>query len=107
MIIQGSHLAFSDDSWQLFLMNTAGGEITPLPTIGKVIGLHYLSDSRLVVVNLSRVVRIFDGKNIVKEWNMDEELGDRYIQDSAILGDESGIVLACEQKGVAFLPFNA
>lgn len=102
----GTQLAFSDDSWQLFLMDIASGEITSLPTVGKVIGLHYLSDGRLVVVNLSRVVRIFDGQTSVKEWNMTEELGDRYIQESAIPSDESGIVLACEQKGVAFLPFK-
>jgi WD40 repeat protein len=103
----GSQLAFSDDSWQLFLMDMANKEITSLPTVGKVIGLHYLSDGRLVAVNLSRVVRIFDGKDIKSEWNITKELGDRYIQGSAVLGDESGIVLACEQKGVAFLSFNS
>lgn len=36
---------------------------------------------------------------------MGDELEDRYIQGSTVLGDESGIILACEQKGVAFLPF--
>lgn len=101
-----SQLVFSDDSWQLFLMDIASGEITSLPTMGKVIGLHYLSDGRFVVVNLSRIIRIFSGDDIVKEWNMERELGDRYIQCSAVLGEESGIVLACEQKGVAFLPFT-
>lgn len=102
----GSKLVFSNDSWQLFLMDIASGEITELDAAGKVIGLHYLSDGRLVVVNLSRIVRIFDGDEQTDGWFLDKELGDRYIQGSAVLGDESGIALACEQKGLAFLPFG-
>jgi len=103
----GGTLAFSDDAWQLFLMDMASGEVTQLDAaVGKVIGLSYLSDGRLVVVNLSRMVRLFDGGTCVATWDLSGDLGDRYIQGAAVLGDESGIVLACEQKGLAFQSFT-
>jgi len=35
---------------------------------------------------------------------LNDELGDRYIQRSALLPSGAGVVLACEQRGVWYQP---
>ena len=102
----GRQLAFSDDRWQAFVLDFGARDPTPLPALGKVIGLHYLSNGHLVVVNLSRSVRIFSGTTLVRGWQLGDELGDSYIQGSAMMGDFLGVVLACEQAGVLALSFE-
>jgi hypothetical protein len=92
-------VVLSSDAWQLIRLNLRTGEVTELPTGGKVIGLHAMPDGRLCVVDLSRVVRVLEGTEVVFEAQL-TELGDRYIQASALLPDGSGVLLACESKGL-------
>lgn len=98
----GKQLAIGDDYGALMLLDTNDGSCQALENDGrKVVGLHWLPDGRLIVVNLSQRVRVYRAGEWIADWTY-PQLEDRYIQGSAILGDGSGVLLACESKGLAF-----
>ena len=65
----------------------------------KTSGLHRLPDGRLLVVGLSRAIAIFDGATRGAEGDLSRTIGDRYVQDSALV-DKDTLLVACEEKGL-------
>lgn len=92
-------VAVATDDARTQLLNLETGELTGLPLARmKTAGLHRHADGRLVVVGLSRRITVFNGLTKVREADLSAELGDRYIQASALDGDT--LLLACEERGL-------
>ena len=101
---QGRYLAVADDLGKVRVVDVSTGEVSYTPGgWSKAIGLHWLPGGRLAIVRLSRMISIHRGEETVWERSF-PELGKCYIQRSAMVGDAEGLVLACESRGLCYVP---
>ncbi|MEO8706998.1 MAG: HEAT repeat domain-containing protein, partial [Kofleriaceae bacterium] len=98
-------IAIADDNGTTGLLDLQTGTFVELQ-LGhmKTAAMFRLGDGRLVVVGLSRRITVFEGTQRVREADLSSELGDRYVQDAALV--DSTLVLACEQRGLLGLPID-
>jgi hypothetical protein len=104
-VLDAQTLALADDNAITGLLHLETGAFEELDLQHmKTSGLHRLEDGRLLAVGLSRQLTVFEGTKRVRGLDLSAELGDRYIQASAVSGRT--LLLACEQRGLLSLELD-